>query len=104
MSLRQIIYRHLYLQTPGWKITRWLRKDKKCGKCSSKGTDLHHLDYPFFAIWYPMFFLTLGIWYFWDGGLWLFVALIITPDPISPLKTLCRRCHELEERRKWKNT
>ncbi len=97
MTLRQFIYRSLYLQTPGWHITRWLRKGKSCKKCgSTEFLHLHHVNYPFFGVWYKLFFLSLVVWVFSEYGMWFFVLLMIVPDLISRMKTLCARCHRKE--------
>lgn len=97
MTLRQLIYRNLYLATPGWQITKWLRKQKYCRKCGSQDAlDLHHLGYPFFSLWYRLLFVSIVWWIFDPSGMWVFIILILTPDLISSMKTLCRRCHRLE--------
>lgn len=95
MTLRKLIYR-LYLQSPGWALTRLFRKDCKCAECRSRvRLELHHEGYPFFGVWYPLFFVTpvvllLGLY---EIGAWLALALLIVPDFISPLKTLCSFHH-----------
>ena len=100
MSLRQAIYRMFYLVTPGWQITRWIRKGKTCKKCGeTNNLHLHHVNYPFFWLWYKLFWLSLVVWCFTEYGMWMFVILMIVPDLISRMKTLCARCHRLEHGR-----
>lgn len=100
MTLRQFIYRRLYLNTPGWKLTRWLRRGKSCRKCGDTGNlHLHHLDYPFFALWYPFLVLSLVAWAFDARAFWVVIWFMVVPDFISPMKTLCARCHRLEHER-----
>lgn len=101
MTLRKIVYRYLYLQTPGWKLTRLLRLDCKCARCGRRGVlHLHHEAYPFFNLWYPLFWASLFIWIFDPAGLWSVVTLLVLPDTISPLRTLCPACHARVEGRK----
>ncbi len=49
MTFNQWVYRNIYLNSLGWKLTRWLRKDGKCKKCKpgniSYQLHLHHLEY-----------------------------------------------------------
>lgn len=99
-SLRQIIYRLIYLNSPGWQITRLFRRRRSCQQCGE--TDilhLHHLSYPFFGVWYRLFLLAVVLWVFHEAGMWLVVALLVIPDFISPVKTLCARCHRLAHRK-----
>lgn len=94
MTLRKVVYR-FYLLTPGWALTRTLRKGRKCQRCrATKWLQLHHVEYPFFNVWYRLFWLAIGLWIFHEAGLWAFAALLVIPDPVSEMKTLCRRCHE----------
>jgi len=103
MTLRQFIYRYIYLKTPGWALTRLLRKKSECKQCGrTEWLQLHHLGYPFFGVWYRLFFLSLIVWAFDERGMWFFVVLMIVPDLISRVKTLCARCHKLVEERKRK--
>ena len=95
MTFRQMIYR-FYLQTPGWQITRWLRKRKYCKKCgSTEALHLHHENYPFYGLWYRLLPLVIVFWCFSESGLWLFAFLMVVPDLVSRMKTLCARCHRL---------
>jgi len=46
MTLRQFVYRFLYLKSPGWKATKRFRKASKCKRCSQVDwLELHHLEY-----------------------------------------------------------
>jgi len=102
MTLRQFVYRFLYLKSPGWHLTRAFRLRSECQKCgqTEPPLHLHHLSYPFFNVWYRLFWLVLAVWIFYDVAMWAVVVLLVTPDLISPTKTLCVRCHELAEKRK----
>lgn len=45
MTLPQWLYR-LYLHSPGWKLTRWLRKRNRCAMCwKLTRLELHHIRY-----------------------------------------------------------
>lgn len=61
--------------------------------------ELHHLKYPFFSVWYSIMPLALLFLAFDYRFGYLVAFLFVCPDLISPLKTLCRRCHENETRR-----
>jgi len=101
MTIRRFTYRYIYLKTPGWALTRALRMSDECKQCASKDTlQLHHVNYPFFGVWYRLFWLSLIILAFDNRGVWLLAVLAITPDLISRVKTLCKRCHHLVEMRK----
>lgn len=102
MTIRKIIYRYLYLQTPGWQLTRIFRLDCKCDRCGRRGgvLHLHHGAYPFFALWYALFWASLFVWLFHPAGFWGFVVLLIIPDMTSPMRTLCPACHSFVEGRK----
>jgi len=76
MTLRQLIYR-LYLKSPGWRVTRSIRKDDKCAKCKSTiRLELHHDSYG---------------WHNANKVIrWIF------PNLVDPMRTLCRDCHSKE--------
>lgn len=94
-NIRRLVYRHVYLNTPGWALTRLMRKGAKCEQCKITGVplNLHHVSYPFYSAWYPAFLLALAVWMFEASGLWGVVFLLVLPDIISPVKTLCISCH-----------
>lgn len=74
------IYRNLYLKSPGWQLTRWLRKDRKCAKCKhGYPLHLHHLDY--------------------RGYHRLGILAFILPDTISKMQTLCARHHAMAHKK-----
>ena len=101
MTIRQLVYRRLYLVTPGWQITRLLRLDCKCARCGRRGVlHLHHEAYPFFAMWYALFWSALFIWLFDISGFYGLIVLLVLPDMISPMRTLCPACHRIVEGRK----
>lgn len=71
LSPAQVEYRH-YLNSPRWRILRWLRlrlDGHRCRMCgSSERLEVHHRSYD------------------WRGAFWLWELLDLT--------TLCRRHHE----------
>lgn len=76
---RRLVYR-LYLLSPGWRVTRWMRKGEACERCEAETRlELHHRGYG---------------WHnrnrFWR---WIF------PNLIDPMETLCADCHRLEHRK-----
>jgi uncharacterized protein (DUF983 family) len=96
MNLRRVVYREIYLNTPGWALTRLLRKARECRQCGgAKNLHLHHDGYPFFAIWYPAFFVAIFLFAFDVDALWALAFLLCLPDVISPTRTLCARCHRM---------
>ena len=69
--MRRWIYRNLYMNSIGWKLTRLLRKRDFCEECyTGKNLHLHHNNY--------------------RGYGWL---AFIFPDLISDMQTLCSRHH-----------
>lgn len=101
MTLRQFVYRNLYLVTPGWQLTRLFRLAGRCARCKRRGVlHLHHEAYPFFALWYALFWSSLFVWFFDFSGFWALIALLIIPDMVSPMRTLCPACHAIVERQK----
>lgn len=102
MTLRQFVYRYIYLRTPGWQATRWLWLGDDCQRCGRHGgaLHLHHENYPFFGMWYSLFWIALVFWVFDERGLWVILALAIVPDVISRFRTLCAGCHEIVEKAK----
>lgn len=52
-----------YLTSPGWDMTKWLRKDCKCAYCGARARlELHHQSYtwhnahPRLRWWFPNMF------------------------------------------------
>ena len=77
--LARFVYR-LYLQSPGWRLTRTLRKTKFCSKCGyPKRLELHHDTYD----WHNRYKVLR----------WLF------PNLSDRMRTLCDRCHRLEHKK-----
>lgn len=77
MTLRQFVYRYVYMLSPGWSLTKALRKGSSCQQCGqTEGVlHLHHEEYR----WHGQHpFLTMFVPNLWD-----------------PMKTLCQRCHRL---------
>ena len=73
--MKRWIYRNLYMNSLGWKLTRFLRKCEFCQQCGSKvkPLHLHHRNYKGYHL--------LG------------VLAFILPDMISEMETLCPRHH-----------
>lgn len=79
MNLARFWYRKVYLNSPAWKITRWLRKGSRCQSCGGRGVlHLHHVDYHGYLWWNLLF-----------------------PDLISSMKTLCAACHRKVHSKRW---
>ena len=71
---------HQYLQSPGWALTKVLRKQDKCRHCkSATRLELHHVSYK------------------WHNRLGLILWLV--PNVFDPMKTLCRACHGREHKK-----
>lgn len=72
--MQRWIYRNLYMRSLGWALTKWIRKDSKCKKCSSTyPLHLHHLDY--------------------RGYRKLGLLAFFLPDLVSKMQTLCAYHH-----------
>lgn len=70
-NIRRIWYRSVYLKSPAWKLTRWLRKRDKCQQCGARGVlHLHHVNY--------------------KGYRWF---NLLIPDMTSKMQTLCGYHH-----------
>lgn len=77
MTFKQFIYRYVYMPSPGWAMTKFLRKRRECQQCGTgEGIlHLHHEEY----CWHGRHpFLTMIFPNLWDR-----------------MKTLCQRCHRL---------
>ena len=80
MTLAQLIYR-LYLKSPGWKLTRKLRKRDRCRvkKCKiTRPLHLHHKSYR----WHNKHKILRWI----------------LPNLSDPMETLCGYHHEMRHR------
>jgi len=66
-----------YLQSPGWRMTRWLRKADRCAECwSIYRLELHHVSYRWHNSW------KIAKWFI--------------PNLWDEMKTLCNSCHNKE--------
>jgi len=62
-----------YLQSPGWRWTKAIRKQKRCVKCkATTNLQLHHLSY----FWHNVMFFREYV-----------------PNLLDPMETLCRTHH-----------
>lgn len=74
MTLRKFVYRHIYMHSPGWAMTKFLRKRGYCNRCGArKNLHLHHHDYRGYS-----------------------VLAFVLPDLFSQMETLCQRHHAQE--------
>ncbi len=74
--MNKFIYR-LYLVSPGWKLTRLIRKKDRCWRCwSLTSLELHHDSYR----WHNKH--TILRW--------------LIPNLWDAMRTLCKDCHGLE--------
>jgi len=75
-------YRHIYLKSPAWEITRRIYLKKKCERCGAKwNLQLHHVVY------------RLNYKPNWRHFLPNGKELIYLPDHNSEFETDCHACH-----------